>query len=160
MQQWFLKRVANYLGGEQSFCFTYGDGLSDVNISELLDFHRQHGKLATVTAITPPGRYGAILSEGNSVTGFQEKPPGDGALINGGFFVLDLKTIDLIEDDQTTQSRIVLANTYFADGARVVEKPTMVSGDWQKFIPGVGPGEIAASEFNPVCWPAIPKRKI
>ena len=96
-----LKRVANYLGGEQSFCFTYGDGLSDVNISELLDFHRQHGKLATVTAITPPGRYGAILSEGSSVTGFQEKPPGDGALINGGFFVLDLKTIDLIDGDQT-----------------------------------------------------------
>ena len=97
-----MKRVANYLGDDQSFCFTYGDGLSDLNISELLDFHRQHGKLATITAITPPGRYGAILSEGNSVTGFQEKPPGDGSSINGGFFVLNSKIIDLIDDDQTS----------------------------------------------------------
>ena len=96
-----LKRVANYLGDEQSFCFTYGDGLSDINISALLDFHRQHGKLATVTAISPPGRYGAIMSEGTSVTGFQEKPPGDGASINGGFFVLNSKIMDLIDDDQT-----------------------------------------------------------
>ena len=83
------------------FVSPMGTELSDINISELLDFHRQHGKLATVTAITPPGRYGAILSEGNSVTGFQEKPPGDGASINGGFFVLDSKIIDLIDDDQT-----------------------------------------------------------
>mgnify|MGYP001158500164 FL=1 len=96
-----LKRVAKYLGDDKSFCFTYGDGLSDVNISELVDFHKQHGKLATITAIKPPGRYGAILSDGNSVTGFQEKPPGDGASINGGFFVLDTKAIDLIDDDKT-----------------------------------------------------------
>ena len=97
-----LKRVANYLGEDESFCFTYGDGLADVNISELLDFHEQHGKLATLTAISPPGRFGAILSEGTSVRAFQEKPPGDGASINGGFFVLDAKTIDLIDDDQTS----------------------------------------------------------
>ena len=96
-----LKRVANYLGGDETFCFTYGDGVSDVDISGLLDFHRQHGKLATITSITPPGRYGAILSEGNSVTGFQEKPPGDGAAINGGFFVLNSKIFDLVDDDQT-----------------------------------------------------------
>ena len=63
-------------------------------------------------------------------------------------------------ENRTSQSRIVLANTYFADGARVVEKPTMVSGDWQKFIPGVGPGEIAASELNPICWPTNTKKKI
>ena len=96
-----LKRIANYLDDDQSFCFTYGDGLSDVNISELLDFHKRHGKLATVTAISPPGRYGSLLTEGTSVKGFQEKPPGDGASINGGFFVLNLQTIDLIDDDQT-----------------------------------------------------------
>ena len=96
-----LKRVANHLSKDSSFCFTYGDGLSDLNISLLLDFHRQHGKMATVTAISPPGRYGAILSEGTSVKGFQEKPPGDGALINGGFFVLNTETIELIDDDQT-----------------------------------------------------------
>ena len=96
-----LKRIVDYLGNDQTFCFTYGDGLSNVNISDLLDFHKQHGKLATVTAIRQAGRYGAILSEGTSVIGFQEKPPGDGASINGGFFVLNSKTIDLIEDDQT-----------------------------------------------------------
>ena len=97
-----LRRVANYLGEDESFCFTYGDGLSDVNISELMDFHERHGKLATLTAIKPPGRFGAIVSEGTSVTGFQEKPAGDGGSINGGFFVLDAKTIDLIDDDQTS----------------------------------------------------------
>ena len=96
-----LKRVANHLGHDQSFCFTYGDGLSDVNISALLDFHRQHGKLATITAIRPPGRYGVLQIEGTSVRGFQEKPPGDGASINGGFFVLNKETLDLIDDDQT-----------------------------------------------------------
>ena len=97
-----LKRVTNYLDDEGSFCFTYGDGLSDVNISMLLDFHRQHEKMATVTAVQPPGRYGALVSEGTSVRGFQEKPPGDGASINGGFFVLNREVIDLIDDDQTT----------------------------------------------------------
>jgi glucose-1-phosphate cytidylyltransferase len=97
-----LKRVARYLQSEDAFCFTYGDGVADVNIADQLAFHRQHGKLATITAVQPPGRYGAIISDGASVLGFQEKPPGDGAWINGGFFVLSPKVIDLIEGDHTT----------------------------------------------------------
>lgn len=97
-----LKRVANYLKGEESFCFTYGDGVADVDITAQILFHRQHGKLATVTAVQPPGRYGALLCEGNAIRGFQEKPPGDGAWINGGFFVLDPKVIDYIAGDQSS----------------------------------------------------------
>jgi glucose-1-phosphate cytidylyltransferase len=95
-----LKRVAKYLG-EDDFCFTYGDGLSDVNISALIEFHKEHGKLATITAVRPPGRYGALEREGNCVTGFAEKPRGDGGLINGGFFVLSPNCVDLIESDDT-----------------------------------------------------------
>jgi glucose-1-phosphate cytidylyltransferase len=97
-----LKRVANYLENEESFCFTYGDGVADVDITAQLAFHHQHGKLATVTAVQPPGRYGALLRNGNAVFGFQEKPPGDGAWINGGFFVLSPKVIDYIEGDQSS----------------------------------------------------------
>jgi glucose-1-phosphate cytidylyltransferase len=97
-----LKRVANYLKDEPAFFFTYGDGVADVDITEQLTFHRQHGKLATVTAVQPPGRYGALVRRGNTVSGFQEKPPGDGAWINGGFFVLNPKVIDLIEGDQSS----------------------------------------------------------
>jgi glucose-1-phosphate cytidylyltransferase len=97
-----LKRVASYVRNEESFCFTYGDGVADIDISAQLSFHRNHGKLATVTAVQPPGRYGALLREGNTVCGFQEKPPGDGAWINGGFFVLSPKVIDLIEGDGTS----------------------------------------------------------
>jgi glucose-1-phosphate cytidylyltransferase len=96
-----LKRVADYLYGEETFCFTYGDGLSDVNISKLMNFHKEHRKMATVTAVNPPGRYGALIREETSVRGFQEKPPGDGGSINGGFFVLNTKVIDLIDGDQT-----------------------------------------------------------
>jgi glucose-1-phosphate cytidylyltransferase len=96
-----LKRVENYLRGDKHFCFTYGDGLSDINISELLAFHQQHEKMATVTAVSPPGRYGAIISNGTDVIGFQEKPPGDGALINGGFFVLDTSVFNFLKDDRT-----------------------------------------------------------
>ena len=94
-----LKRVAAYLQNEEAFCFTYGDGVSDVNISEAIAFHRNHGKLATVTAVQPPGRYGALSIEQNAVKGFMEKPRGDGGLINGGFFVLSPKCIDLVEQD-------------------------------------------------------------
>ncbi|PPC78435.1 glucose-1-phosphate cytidylyltransferase [Pokkaliibacter plantistimulans] len=94
-----LKRVSSYLESESEFCFTYGDGVSDINISSLIDFHRQHGKLATVTAVTPPGRYGALTCVGNQVSGFMEKPRGDGAVINGGFFVLSPKVLDLINGD-------------------------------------------------------------
>ena len=97
-----LKRIHKYVKDEDAFCFTYGDGVSSMNISELVKFHRQHGKLATVTAVQPPGRFGALDLDGSRVTGFAEKPPGDGGLINGGFFVLSPKCISLIENDQTT----------------------------------------------------------
>ncbi len=95
-----LKRVANYLD-EEDFCFTYGDGLSDVNISELIKFHKDQGRLATVTAVQPPGRFGVLDFEQNRVQGFIEKPQGDGAWINGGFFVLSPKVLDYIENDKT-----------------------------------------------------------
>jgi glucose-1-phosphate cytidylyltransferase len=97
-----LKRVADYVKNEEAFCFTYGDGLSDVDISREIAFHRQHGKLATVTAVQPPGRYGALQLDGTRVAGFTEKPRGDGGLINGGFFVLSPKCIDLIAGDQSS----------------------------------------------------------
>ncbi|KAB2925425.1 MAG: glucose-1-phosphate cytidylyltransferase [Dechloromonas sp.] len=96
-----LKRVAKYLEDEECFCFTYGDGVADIDISALIAFHRAHGKLATVTAVQPPGRYGALHTEGIAVTGFTEKPKGDGGLINGGFFVLSPKVLPLIADDAT-----------------------------------------------------------
>lgn len=95
-----LKRVANYVKDEDAFCFTYGDGVSDLNIRSSIEFHRQHGKLATVTAVLPPGRYGALNCNGKQVTGFFEKPRGDGSFINGGFFVLSPKCMNLIDDDQ------------------------------------------------------------
>jgi glucose-1-phosphate cytidylyltransferase len=97
-----LKRVADYIKDEEAFCFTYGDGVSDVDIAKSIAFHNQHGKLATVTAVQPPGRYGALVRTGDQVTGFIEKPRGDGGLINGGFFVLSPKVLDLIEGDQSS----------------------------------------------------------
>jgi glucose-1-phosphate cytidylyltransferase len=97
-----LKRVASYLEGEEAFCFTYGDGLGNVDITSQQAFHRQHRKWATVTAVQPPGRYGALLRDGNIVRGFREKPPGDGGWINGGFFILNPKVIDLIEGDHSS----------------------------------------------------------
>lgn len=97
-----LKRVAEYVRGEEAFCFTYGDGVSNVDIRATIEFHRQHGKWATVTAVQPPGRYGALERVGRRVTGFIEKPRGDGGLINGGFFVLSPKCLDLIADDDTS----------------------------------------------------------
>lgn len=81
---------------ESDFCFTYGDGVSNVNIAELINFHRNHKKLATVTAVAPPGRYGALERFGDQVIGFSEKPRGDGGLINGGFFVLSPEVLNLI----------------------------------------------------------------
>ncbi len=96
-----LKRVRDYVG-DDTFCFTYGDGVTDLDIGALLKFHKQHGKLATVTAIQPPGRYGALNLDGTSVSTFQEKPAGDGAWINGGFFVLEPKVFDYIENDRTS----------------------------------------------------------
>ena len=97
-----LRRVAEHLRGEDAFCFTYGDGVSDVDIRSTIDFHRKHGRMATVTAVQPPGRYGAISMSGEQVTGFTEKPRGDGGLINGGFFVLSPKCLDLIDGDHVS----------------------------------------------------------
>jgi glucose-1-phosphate cytidylyltransferase len=97
-----LKRVARYVQGEEAFCFTYGDGVSDLDISASIAFHRAHGKLATVTAVLPPGRYGALQREGDLVAGFTEKPRGDGGWINGGYFVLSPQVLDFITDDDTS----------------------------------------------------------
>jgi glucose-1-phosphate cytidylyltransferase len=94
-----LKRVKNYLKNDESFCFTYGDGLSDVNLSELIKFHNNSGKLATLTAVYPPGRFGALELVNDSVKSFKEKPRGDGALINGGFFVLKPEVLNYINGD-------------------------------------------------------------
>lgn len=96
-----LKRVREYVG-EGSFCLTYGDGVADVDISALIDHHRSFGRLGTVTAVQPPGRFGSLeLGSANAVLGFQEKPKGDGTWINGGFFVLEPSVIDLIDGDAT-----------------------------------------------------------
>jgi glucose-1-phosphate cytidylyltransferase len=98
-----LKRVEKYLINEDAFCFTYGDGLSDINIADEIKFHFSHQKIATVAAVQPPGRYGALkIDSKKNITNFLEKPLGDGALINGGFFVLSPKCIDLIDGDETT----------------------------------------------------------
>ncbi|HEX5337628.1 MAG TPA: glucose-1-phosphate cytidylyltransferase [Gallionella sp.] len=96
-----LKRVQSYLG-DDDFCFTYGDGVADVDIGALVSFHKAHGKRATVTAVQPPGRYGALSMEGASVRGFIEKPQGDGGWINGGFFVLSPSCLDYVVDDSTS----------------------------------------------------------
>lgn len=95
-----LRRVAALLEGEDEFCMTYGDGLSDVDVSASIRFHRAHGRRATVTAVKPPGRFGALDLDGDRVTGFVEKPAGDRGLINGGFFVLDSACIDLVDGDE------------------------------------------------------------
>ncbi|WP_420100948.1 glucose-1-phosphate cytidylyltransferase [Bosea sp. (in: a-proteobacteria)] len=95
-----LKRVREYLGDED-FCMTYGDGVADIDIGKLLEFHRSHDRLATVTAVQPPGRFGALELDQDDVLGFREKPQGDGSWINGGFFVLSPKVIDRIAGDDT-----------------------------------------------------------
>jgi len=96
-----LKKVKEYVKDEEAFCFTYGDGVGDIDISSLIKFHKDHGKQATLTATRPPGRYGALkFGSQNVVERFQEKPDGDGSWINGGFFVLNPRVIDLIKDDQ------------------------------------------------------------
>lgn len=97
-----LKRVRNYIGDHSTFCFTYGDGVANIDITEEIAFHESHGKLATVAAVQPPGRYGALVMDGQRVKNFTEKPSGDGGLINGGFFVLSKECIDLIEGDATS----------------------------------------------------------
>lgn len=100
-----LKRISPYLEKDEHFCMTYGDGLADIDISALVAFHRSHGKMATVTAVHPPKRFGQIISEDTKVKTFKEKPDGEGGWINGGFFVLSPKVIDLIDGDATSWER-------------------------------------------------------
>jgi len=99
-----LKRVKSYIGND-TFCMTYGDGLSSVDIAASIKFHEAQGRLATVTAVTPPGRFGMLTMEDRRITGFSEKPPGDGARVNGGFFVLSPKVLDYIGSDTTVWER-------------------------------------------------------
>jgi glucose-1-phosphate cytidylyltransferase len=96
-----LRRVANYVKDEEAFCFTYGDGVGDNDIAASIAFHRSHGKAATLTATYPPGRFGALDIHEGQVRSFKEKPRGDGALINGGFFVLSPKVLPLLDGDDT-----------------------------------------------------------
>lgn len=103
-----LRRVKEHVLEDESFCFTYGDGVGDVNISETIQYHKAHGKLATLTATCPPGRFGALDVENGKVKNFKEKPKGDGAMINGGFFVLSPKVIDYIEGDKTVWEQFPL----------------------------------------------------
>jgi glucose-1-phosphate cytidylyltransferase len=97
-----LGRVADYLKNEDAFCFTYGDGVGDVDITKTIEFHKSHGKKATLTATFPPGRFGALDITNRQVSSFKEKPKGDGAMINGGFFVLSPEVLNLIDDDSCT----------------------------------------------------------
>jgi glucose-1-phosphate cytidylyltransferase len=104
-----LKRVRSFLDDDEDFCFTYGDGVSNVNISQLIEFHIKQKKLATLTVVYPPGRFGALEMNDGLVQRFEEKPKGDGSMINGGFFVLSPKVIDLIEGDNTLWEKEPLA---------------------------------------------------
>jgi glucose-1-phosphate cytidylyltransferase len=96
-----LKAMQPFLTPGEPFCFTYGDGVADIRVADLIAFHQAHGKRATITAVAPPGRFGALRFEGESVTAFQEKPAGDGGLINGGFFVADPDVLDLVDGPDT-----------------------------------------------------------
>lgn len=122
-----LKRVARYLANEKAFCFTYGDGLADIDLSAEIAFHQAHGRLATVAAVQPPGRYGALALNGERVIGFTEKPRGDGGRINGGFFVLSTQVLDLIEGDHTSWERDPLERLAAMDELRAFEH----DGFWQ-----------------------------
>jgi glucose-1-phosphate cytidylyltransferase len=104
-----LKRATKYLESEAEFCFTYGDGLTDLDISAEIAFHRKHRRWATVTVVQSPGRYGALRMQGDAVEAFVEKPPGDSGVINGGFFVLSPKCLDLIAGDETAWENAPLA---------------------------------------------------
>lgn len=100
-----VRRIRDYLGEDEDFCLTYGDGVGDIDITALVAFHRRHGRLATVTAVHPPRRLGVLAIEGDQVTAFEEKPSTEAGWINGGFFVLSRQVIDLIEGDQTIWER-------------------------------------------------------
>lgn len=122
-----LKRVADYVKDEPAFCFTYGDGVADIDITSSIELHRSHGRLATVTAVQPPGRYGALRQTGQRVEGFTEKPRGDGGLISGGFFVLSPRCIDRIAGDATSWEAEPLSGLA-ADGELMAYEHT---GFWQ-----------------------------
>lgn len=121
-----LKRVSEYLD-DQPFCFTYGDGVGDVNISELVSFHKNEGRKATLTGVQPPGRFGALEVKGTKVSGFQEKPDGDGSWVNGGFFVLEPAVFDLIENDSTIWERSPLESLSSSNHLSIYKH----SGFWQ-----------------------------
>ena len=122
-----LLRVANYVKDDEAFCLTYGDGVGDIDIAATLAFHRGHGKLATVTATYPPGRFGALEIHDNQVRSFQEKPKGDGAMINGGFFVLSPRVLDYVQGDDTLWEQQPLQRLA-ADGELMAWQHT---GFWQ-----------------------------
>lgn len=122
-----LKRVADHVRDEDAFCFTYGDGVANVDIGRLTRFHQSHGKLATITAVQPPGRYGALAMDGAAVRGFNEKPRGDGGWINGGFFVLSPACLALIEADHTSWEKEPL-NALAAQGELMAYEH---AGFWQ-----------------------------
>ncbi len=105
-----LRRVRDYVKDEEAFCFTYGDGVGDIDIAETIRFHKAHGKAATLTATYPPGRFGALDIRQGQVMSFKEKPKGDGAMINGGFFVLTPKVLDYLTDDSTIWEQEPLNN--------------------------------------------------
>lgn len=121
-----LRRVRDFVGAE-TFCVTYGDGVGDVDITKGIEFHKSHGKLATVTAVAAPGRFGALDIDNGRVAAFTEKPTGDGSLINGGFFVFEPEVLDLIEGDETVLERDTLAQLAQADQLRAY----VHSGYWQ-----------------------------
>ena len=120
-----LKRVQDYVAEEEEFCFTYGDGVADVDIGKLINFHKSHGKHATITAVAPPSRYGALELVGNKVESFKEKP--EGGLINGGFFVLSPKVFDLISGDMTSWENGPLSKLAKTDQLRAFRH----AGFWQ-----------------------------
>jgi glucose-1-phosphate cytidylyltransferase len=122
-----LKRVKDYLKDEEAFCFTYGDGVADVDIAASFAFHKAHGKLATVTAVLPPGRFGALARDGDAVRGFIEKPHGEGGWINGGFFVLSPKVIDYIDTDASSWEMQAMTQLASDDQLRAFEHV----GFWQ-----------------------------
>lgn len=122
-----LGRVREYVENEEAFCFTYGDGVSDIDITAEIEAHWAHGRWATVAAVRPPGRYGALVVEDDKVLGFSEKPKGDGGLINGGFFVLSPKCLDLIEGDATSWEGAPLVRLAEADQLRAFNH----NGFWQ-----------------------------
>jgi glucose-1-phosphate cytidylyltransferase len=122
-----MKRVAPHLAGEDAFCMTYGDGVGDIDVTALIAFHRAHGRLATVTAVAPPGRFGALRRDGDRVDAFLEKPPGDGGTINGGFFVLSPRVLDRIAGDATVWEEAPLASLAADDELRAYDH----RGFWQ-----------------------------